>query len=428
MLTEQTSQTRPAAGAGMDRRVVRKVEPWWRRRATIAGIVAVIAFSLIWRAIPATSSTDLQSGDIETGTVSRAPFDDYLPLRATVEPGLTTLVGVLSGGQVEKLLVQDGSQITRGQPLATLANPSLKLDVNTREAQIAAQLGDASGQELGLERNRIDRSGQIAQANYDLIKARRELAIRQQLHDEGIVADAAMKSVIEEEQYQHKRLAQLQTGQARESAITQAQEARIADSRNRLANNLGAVEQSLDALIIRAPDSGRLTNFTIQPGQLLKAGDPAGQVDSEGSWKLTGDVDEYYLGRVAVGQKATADGGSQLTVTKVLPAVTSGRFRIELVFDGNAPARLNRGQAVDIRITLGASSRAIVAPIGGWLDSGGGSSVFVIDADGAHARRRALKTGRRNPEEVEILSGLHPGDRIITSSTASIRGDIINLH
>ena len=317
--------------------------------------------------------------------------------------------------------------VTEGQPLATLANPSLKLDVLTREAQIASQLGSVAGENLGIERNRLDRAAQIAQANYDLIKARRELSIRQQLHDKGFVSDAGIKSFAEEAAYQEKRLAQLQAGGAAEARITATQGARLDDTRGRLENNLAAVRAGLDALVIRAPSGGRLTNFTIQPGQTLKPGDPAGQVDSEGSWKLTADVDEYYLGRVAVGQSARTGDGAALTVSKVLPAVKDGRFRVELTFDRAAPAGLNRGQTLDIRITLGSTAPALVAPVGGWLEAGGGAAVFVLDGDGRHARRRPVKTGRRNPEQVEILAGLKPGDRIVTSNTASVKGDILNL-
>jgi len=427
MMTEQPVHATASPGASMDRRIERPPTPWWRRRAVVLAVAAVVAALLIWRMLPAAGSTDIAAADIETGQVERAPFADYLPVRATVAPRVTTLVGVLSGGQVEKLLVQDGAMVTEGQPLATLANPTLKLDVLTREAQIASQLGSVAGENLGIERNRLDRAGQIAQANYDLIKARRELSIRQQLHDKGFVSDAGIKSFAEEAAYQEKRLAQLQSGGAAEARITATQGQRLDDTRGRLENNLAAVRAGLDALVVRAPSTGRLTNFTIQPGQTLKPGDPAGQVDSEGSWKLTADVDEYYLGRVAVGQTARTADGAPLTVSKVLPAVKDGRFRVELTFDRAAPAGLNRGQTMDIRITLGSTAPALVAPVGGWLEAGGGSSAFVLDGDGTHARRRMVKTGRRNPEQVEILSGLQPGDRIVTSNTASVKGDILNL-
>ncbi|MEH3160346.1 MAG: HlyD family efflux transporter periplasmic adaptor subunit [Sphingomonas taxi] len=421
-----TASPERSPGGAMDRKLERPPTPWWRRRGVLVAVVAAVAAALVWRLLPASGSTDIAAAEIETGAVARAPFADYLPVRATVAPRLTTLVGVLSGGQVERLLVQDGALVVRDQPLATLANPTLKLDVLTREAQIASQLGGIAGENLGIERNRLDRSGQIAQANYDLIKARRELGIRQQLHDQGFLADAGVKSYAEEVAYQEKRLAQLRSGGAAEARITATQGSRLDDTRGRLESNLAAVRAGLDTLTIRAPTGGRLTNFVIQPGQTLKAGDPAGQVDSEGSWKLEADVDEYFLGRVAVGQKASA-GATRLTVAKVLPAVKDGRFRVELTFDGMPPAGLNRGQTLDLRITLGSTAPALVAPVGGWLESGGGAAAFVLDADGAHARRRTVKTGRRNPEQVEILSGLAPGDRIVVSNTASVKGDILNI-
>ncbi len=426
MMTNQPAYTTPMPGAAMDSRIDRPKQLWWRGRPALIGLVVLIAALTIWRLLPEGGSTDIAIADVETGEVVRAPFDDYLPVRATVAPEITTLVGVLSGGQVEQLLVQDGAMVTEGQPLATLANPELKLDVLTREAQIASQLGQVAGEGLGIERNHLDRAGQVAQAEYDLIKARRDLAIRQQLHDQGFLSDAGVRSFQEEAVYQEKRLAQLQSGRATETRITATQERRLADTQERLSGNLAAVRAGLNALTIRAPVTGRLTNFTLQPGQTLKPGDPAGQVDSEGAWKLIADVDEYYLGRVAVRQKAQA-GDRRATVSKVLPAVKDGRFRVELTFAGRAQAELNRGQTLDIRITLGAASRAVVAPVGGWLEAGSGTSAFVLDADGTHARRRAIRTGRRSPEQVEVLSGLTPSQRIVISNTASVKGDILNI-
>jgi HlyD family secretion protein len=426
MADEMTHAT-TSSGSDMDRRVERLSGPLRRSRAVVVAVLTMLAISGVWFLLPASGSTDIAGTDIESGVVARAPFADYLPLRATVAPRETTLVGVLVGGQVETLLVQDGAMVSAGQSLARLANPELRLDVLTREAQIAAQLGDLSGQDLGIERNRLDRTSQIAQANYDLIKARRELSIRQQLHAQGIVSDAGVRSFAEEAAYQQKRLAQLQSGGAAEARITATQEARLADTRNRLSGNLAAVRSGLDLLVLRASTGGRLTNFTIQPGQTLKPGDPAGQIDSEDAWKLVADVDEFYLSRIAVNQSATADGDKRLTITKVLPAVSNGRFRVELQFDDAAAAKLKRGQTLDIRVTLGSTAPAMVAPVGAWLDSGGGSSVFVIDADGRHARRRPVKIGRRNPEQAEIIAGLAVGERIVMSNTSSVKGDILNI-
>ncbi|MCZ4109458.1 efflux RND transporter periplasmic adaptor subunit [Brevundimonas diminuta] len=423
-----TSSTGSAGGAAMDRRLERQRTPWWRRRAVLAVVALAVVGGAAWRLLPSSGSTNIAAADVETGVVQRAAFDDYIPVRAVAAPRISTLVGALAGGQVERLLVEDGVMVAEGQPLAVLSNPELKLEVLTREAQIVGQLGDASAQNLGLQRNRLDREAQIDQASYDLLRARREHDIRRQLYERGFLSEAGVRSFAEEAGYQENRLKQLQAGQVTESRITAAQANRLAEVRQRLAGNLEAVRAGLDALVIRAPTAGRLTNFSLQPGQALKAGDPAGQVDSEGAWKLEADVDEYYLGRITAGQKARTSEGATLTVSRVLPAVSEGRFKVELTFDGRTPNGLNRGQTLDLRITLGAARSALVAPVGGWLEGAGDAAkIFVLDKDGAHARRRPIELGRRNPTQVEILSGLSPGDRIVTSNTASIRGDKLNI-
>ena len=423
---QSNSLSNPTPGAGMDRKVVKPKTPWWRDKRLLIAI-AVVAIAIVgWRAIPASGSTDIDADDLQIGEVTRTAFDDYLPVRASVVPATTTLVGVMSGGQVEELFVQDGALVTKGQPLARLANPDLELTVLSQEAQIASQLGGVAGENLGIQRSRVDRAGQVAAAEYDLVRARRDLDIRRQLHDRGFVSDAGVKSYQEEVDYQTQRLGQLRQGRATEAGITATQGQMLSATRARLQRNLSAVRGSLDALTIRAPMAGRLTNFPLQPGQTLAPGDPAGQIDSEGDWKLEAEVDEYYLGRVEIGQTATTSDGAKLTVSKVLPTVADGRFRVELTFVTMPRQDLNRGQTLDVRITLGAAKQALIAPVGAWLTDGG-SSAFVIDPDGDHARRVPVKIGRRNPRQVEILSGLEPGQRIITSNLARVKGDTINL-
>lgn len=418
----------PASGSTMDRRVERPGRAGRRRliRGGAAAAAAALAL-LVWWWLPSAGSVDVALADVQLGDARRAPFEDVVPTRAMVAPQLTTLVGVVQGGQVERLLVQDGATVTAGQALATLANPQLRLDVLTREAQIASQLGQLSAEDLGLERGRRDRDAQVAGADYDLIKARRDLAVRQQLHQGGFLSDAGLRSYQEEAAYQQKRSGRLHMAEGAERSIAGLQARRLAETRARLSTSLAAVRDGLDALTLRAPASGRLTNFVIQPGQSLKPGDPAGQVDSEGAWKLVADVDQYFLGRVAVGQPGTADGGVRLVVRRVLPAVTDGRFRVELDFR-RPPAGLNRGQAMDARIVLGSPRPAVVVPLGGWLDGDAGAFAYVLDASGRHAVRRAVRVGRRNADTVEILSGLSPGERIVTSQTAGFNNAVtINL-
>lgn len=416
----------PQSGGGMDRAIAPQRRKWWLRRGFVIAVAVLLAGAALWSVVPASGSADIRADSIVTGPAELARFEDYLPVRAEVAPAVTTLVGVMSGGQVEALLVEDGALVTQGQPLAQLANPELRLQVMTQEAQIASQLGGLASENLGIARSQADRKAQLSQAQYDWVQAKREYDARRQLHERGFLSDAGIQRYVAEVDFQRGRVDELKRGMISEQRFTAAQGAMLDQTRGRLQSTLGALRESLDALTIRAPRSGRLTNFTLQPGQTLAAGDPAGQIDSESEWKLVAEVDEFYLGRVRSGQTGQTAVGAKLVVAKVLPTVSNGRFRVELAFEGSAQARLNRGQTLDVRIQLGAATRALVVPMGGWL-SEGGNSVFVLDADGDQARRRTIEVGRRNPRQVEILSGLKPGEVIITTNLAQIEGDLLNI-
>ncbi|WP_235535065.1 efflux RND transporter periplasmic adaptor subunit [Sphingomonas sp. Leaf339] len=410
--------TPQTTGAAMDRRIER---PHTRRRKLV--VRATIAFACLaaviagWVLLPGSGTLSVDATSVRTGVVERAPFRDYVPLRAEVAPLNTVYVTAVSGGQVAALAVVDGQMVGADSPLARLANPQLELDVATRSAGIVGQLSGIDGQRLAIQRNRLDGDQEVANARNALTKAEALLAQRQPLFDKGYITKPAIDPLREDVVYQRARVAALGAGRAQADATLADQSTGIAATARELRESLAMVRGSLSALTVRAPVAGRLTAFTLQPGQTLKPGDAVGQIDSEGRWKLTADVDQFYLGRVRTGQPATADieaRGVRMTVLRVLPQVTEGRFRVELGFVGAAPAGLNRGQTVDVRLVLGADRPAIVAPSGGWLDAGG-TTAFVLDGQNK-AVRRAITTGRRNPDQVEITSGLAPGDRIVTSA------------
>jgi HlyD family secretion protein len=186
---------------------------------------------------------------------------------------------------------------------------------------------------------------------------------------------------------------------------------------------MGVARSSLSQLNIRAPVTGQLSGFDIQLGQSLQQGERIGQIDSAGGDKLQADVDEFYLGRVAVGQTASADIDGKtyrLKVSKVYPQVRNGQFQIDLLFIGPEPASMQRGQTVQAKLTIGDSSKALLIPNGAFFNDTGGTWVFVVDRGGKSASKRPVQLGRRNSDFIEVLSGLKPGDRVITSSYSGL--------
>jgi HlyD family secretion protein len=263
----------------------------------------------------------------------------------------------------------------------------------------------------------------VADVTYALHKAEEDLSKRQMLRERGVLNDAAVQTYVDEVAYQKQRLAALKGQQVQQSQFYTSQRQQILASANDLRQSREEVRRGLNALNLTAPVQGRLTDFNLKPGQAVKMGDPLGEVDSEGTYKLKAEVDEFYLSRLSVGLKAKANvhgKDAPVHISKVFPQVNNGRITVELEFDGQMPVDLKRGETIDVRLSLGATEEALLAPSGAWLNDTGGNSIFVLNGSGDKASRRVITVGRRNPEYVEILSGLKPGEHVVTGGTSNL--------
>jgi HlyD family secretion protein len=360
----------------------------------------------------------VKADELRVDTVRLAPFHDFVPARGEVTPLQTVYVDSVEGGQVARIVAADGARVDAGALLAVLSNPQLEREVAAREAEVSGRIGDTRGQLLQLQRGRTDRERELEEARYEALKADQKLAIRRNLHDKGIVSDVELKTVVDEAAYRRERVKTLEAAVAQEAGSIAGQAAEIRRTLAQLQDALAAVRRSLDALSVRAPVAGRLTAFELQPGQTIKAGDRVGEVDSEGAWKLVAPIDEFYGGRVSPGLPAVArlEGRTyRLRVSRIFPQVRDGRFQTELEFVGAQPAAVRRGQSLDLELTLGDTRPALVIPNGPYVQTTGGSWIFVLDGRD-RAERRAIRTGRRNPQQIEVLGGLRPGERVVTSA------------
>jgi HlyD family secretion protein len=257
----------------------------------------------------------------------------------------------------------------------------------------------------------------VAGTQYNIVRLSREVARRRPLAAVGFTAMEKLDQSADELAYQ-KRLLDIATLALRRDAevIRQSNEL-IERTAPRLDANLAAAKAQLDALTVRAPKAGVLTALDAHIGEQKTRGQHLGQIDDDAGFKVTIQVDEFYLARVKSGQRVavTIDGTPGiLTVSKIYPQVKDGKFEIDLAWEGAVPHGLRRGQAVQGKLELGEDAATVVLPAGPFLEVSGGAWVFVVERDGS-AVRRPVRLGRRTTESVEVLSGLHPGDRVVTS-------------
>lgn len=356
------------SGGAMDRVVERKRldQRWLIAGAAVAALLLLLLF---WTYAPRSGSQSVSADRLSIGTVREGVFDDFLPLRARVTPLTTFFLDAVEGGRVEQLAVEDGATVAKGQLLAVLSNSDLQLSTLARQTEVEQQLNNMRSQELALAQTRSTNRRDLNQAEVELAKARRQVETYRPLSERGFVSRKLYSDARDDLTFQQRRLDILRRSIADDERLQSTQLAQLRASASSLNSSLGIARGSLNQLNIRAPASGQLSGFSIQLGQSLQRGERLGQIDSAGSSKLVADVDEFYLGRVQPGQKGSVESGGKtygVRVAKIYPQVRNGQFQVDLVFDGPEPAALQRGQTMQLKLTLGDPAKARLIPNGAF--------------------------------------------------------------
>lgn len=416
-MQSETPGSTAVSGGAMDRVVERRTIPLKHK---IAGgvLAAALLGGVAWWQMPDGQSQTISADRVTVSTVTQGRFEDFLPLRARVTPLVTVFLDAIEGGRVEQVLVEDGATVQKGQLLAVLSNAELQLSVLARQTEVTQQLNSMRSQELALAQTGLQNERAVLEAELAMSKAQRQYDREAPLAARGFVAGKTFADTRDNAAYERQRTAVLRRARATDARLQSSQLAQLRASSQSLQSSLQLARANLDALNLRAPVSGTLSAFSIQVGQSMGRGERLGQIDSPGRNKLVAGVDEFYLARVQPGQTAAVDWNGKsyrMRVTKIYPTVRNGQFEIDLQFLGDEPPAIQRGQTLQVKLTLGDPSQARLIPNGSYYNETGGSWVFVVTPDGREAVKRQVRLGRRNNDFIEVLDGLQPGEKVLTS-------------
>jgi len=408
-----------ASGATMDQPLPRRR---WRRAVLIGAVPGVLlAFAAaLWQFSPHGLTVPLAG--VRFATVERGLFRDEVALRAIAAPLQTVMLDAVESGRVEEVLAHDGAPVAAGEVLFRLSNPQRRLELLAREAEHAQQISNYTNMRVAAEASRAERERRLSDQAYALTLAEKQHQRNQALAQQGFVSASALEDSADRLAQQRRALATERASGAAAAAIQQDALQQMQQAIARLEAGLQLVHANLAALAVRAPVAGRLTDFHLQQGETVKPDQHLGRIDDLARYKLTAQVDEYYLNRIATGLHASASIGGDshvLTVSRIYPQIKDGRFMLELTFDGAQPAALHPGQGAEISITLGGASAGLLLPNDAFVNDGAGQWVYVLERDGKLAARRAVRIGRRTQSQAEVLSGLAAGEKVVVSSYAA---------
>ena len=414
---------------GMDRKIEKKKWPP-RKIAAIAGgavFLLVVLYLFLFQFNQSTLNVELER--ITVSTVTKGPFLEFIPQQGTVMPILRYSLETTEGGRVEKRFLEAGTMVKVGDPIVQLVNTNLLLDIMWREADFVQQSNALRQTRLSMEQYKQSLLQSMNQVENELAKQKTTYERYKTLHDNKLVSDLEFERIRLDYEYQGRNRDIVAESQRKELEYRGEQLQALEDQLRRMESNLTTSKGKLDDLIIRAPIAGQLTLLEAEIGAFKTPGSNIGQIDVLDAYSVRAQIDEHYITRVEAGQKGDFDLAGKtydLKVRRVFPAVQNNRFEVDFDFVGQAPPDLRRGQTLNIRLQLGDLTEALLLPRGGFWDKTGGNWVYKLDASGKTATKHPVRLGRYNPEFYEILEGLVPGDKVITSSYESF-GDMDRL-
>ena len=402
----------------------KKALPYWLG----AGVVLLVVYLLLQ------SDSKTMRVDANTLTISNVAdgkFDDYIRVSGQVQPMTTIQLSPLEGGVVERIIVEEGVTVKAGDPILVLANESLDLQILNSEAELAEKENMLRNTLIQMEQQKLALRQDEMGLALEVKRNKRKYEQQKALFEENLIAREEYLKAEEDfylsvEKYELVRERAIQDSSYRSIEIK-----RMEESLENMRLNMKIIRRRKDNLVIKAPIDGELGLLDAVLGQSISSGVKIGQINSVGTYKIEAQIDEHYIDRVTLGLSATFDRQGEVfnaTVRKVYPEVRSGKFQADFRIDGAQPANIRSGQTYYLNLQLGQSENAVIIPRGSFYQSTGGKWIYVVSPKGDKAVKREIRIGRQNPKYYEVLEGLEPGEKVITSSYESVKDyDVLNF-
>ena len=403
----------------MDRMIEKKRGFQWRRHGLYTVGAAVLLAVVGWGLFGNHAATlRVAADELTISDVERAEFKDYVRTSGQVMPIQVVQISSEEGGIVVEKVVEEGAMVRQGDVIVRLSNSALDLQILNAEAELAEKQNLLRNTQVVMQQDRLNNQTEQAQLDVDTRRKQRAYEQNRRLYEERLISREAYLQAEEDYELAQRKRSLVSRRLQQDSLYRTVQMDQMEDNLDNMRRNVVLVRGRKEKLEVRSAIDGELGLLAVELGQSITAGQRIGQLNDLSDFKVQAEIDEHYIDRVRQGLTATVSRGDRkfgLQVRKVYPEVRGGRFRCDFVFQGERPAQIRSGQTYYLDLELGRPEQAVMIPRGTFFQTTGGQWIFVLDKGGKKAYRRSIRIGRQNPLYYEVLEGLEPGERVVTS-------------
>ena len=389
----------------------KKALPYW-----LGAVLAVFIVYLIAR--PNNKTLRVDKDSITVSSAVKGEFNDYIRISGRVQPMTTIQLSPQEGGIVEKILIEEGSPVKAGDAILILNNDNLDLQILNSEAELAEKENILRNTQIQMEQQKLDVRQNVLEYGTQVDRLKRAYEQQKALYEDKLIAKEDYLKAEEDYKLALQKYDLIRERSKQDSLYRGTQIDRMEESLENMQLNMSMIRKRKSNLIVRAPIDGELGLLDVVLGQSIASGTKIGQINSVGTYKVEAQIDEHYIDRVVDGLEATFErqGETYSTVIrKVYPEVRDGKFKADFKFDGEQPDNIRSGQTYYLNLQLGQPEEAVIIPRGTFYQKTGGKWIYVVNKDGNKAVKREIRIGRQNPQYYEVLEGLEPGEKVITS-------------
>ena len=389
----------------------KKALPWWLGALLLAFIVYLIAR-------PNNKTLRIDKDTVTIGTAVMGEFNDYIRISGRVQPMTTIQLSPQEGGIVERILIEEGSTVHAGDPILILSNDNLDLQILNSEAELAEKENILRNTQIQMEQQKLDVRQNVLEYGMQVDRLRRAYEQQKALYDDKLIAKEDYLKAEEDYRLAKQKYELIRERSKQDSLYRGTQIDRMEESLDNMLLNMQMIRKRKSNLIIKAPIDGELGLLDVVLGQSIASGTKIGQINSVGTYKVEAQIDEHYIDRVVDGLEATFERQGETfstVIRKVYPEVRDGKFKADFKFDGEQPDNIRSGQTYYLNLQLGQPEEAVIIPRGSFYQKTGGKWIYVVNKEGTKAVKREIRIGRQNPQYYEVLEGLEPGEKVITS-------------
>ncbi len=382
------------------------------------GVLIVVL--IVWLLFKENTTTlRVNTATVTVSNVEEGEFNDYVSLSGTVQPMTTMQLSPLESGVVERVVAEEGTTVKAGDVILEMSNKQLSMQILQSEADLAEKQNILRNTLISMEQERLSLRQEMLMLDLEVTRKQRAYEQNKELLNEELVAREVYLQSKEDYELALSRRSLVRERQKQDSLYRTVQVAQLDENLRSMQLNMQLIRERVDNLKVKAPIDGELGMLNVVLGQTLSQGSAIGQINDLSAYKVTAMVDEHYIDRVVTGLTASfmrQDNSYDMLLRKVYPEVRDGKFKVDLTFGGELPDNIRTGQTYNLNLQLGQSVEAVYIPRGAFFQKTGGRWIYVVDETGEKAYRRDIRIGRQNPRYYEILDGLAPGEKVITSS------------